>query len=64
MTVSKNGIQSTAISGREAEDCEILLKAGDVLIISYEKDNVGSQNNDCGYIKSLQIIEEKQQQSN
>ena len=64
VTVSKNGIQSTAISGREAEDCEILLKAGDVLIISYEKDNVGSQNNDCGYIKSLQIIEEKQQQSN
>ena len=64
--IYKEGSSSsyTELSGKDAFDFEFFLEEGDVVLIVYEKDNVGSGNNDCGYIKELQIIEAKQQQSN
>lgn len=62
--VYKNGVQAEKISGKDVVDCQFILNEEDVLLIVYEKDSVGSQNNDCGYIKGLEIIEAKKQQSN
>ena len=64
LCVYVNGNRLERISGQESVECEIFLEKGDSLLITYEKSNVGGQNNDCGYIKGLEIVEAKKEQSN
>ena len=62
--VYENGVKSEMISGRESVTLTLYLDEGDTVVISYEKGYEGSQNGDCGYVKSMQIVEMKEQQSN
>lgn len=62
--VYENGARCEMVSGKESASVTLQLDADDVVVITYEKDYGGSQNNDCGYVKNLQIVEMKEQQSN
>ena len=52
-----NGFPSGNVSGTNSDTITLDLFAGDVLIISYEKDFLGSDKDDCGYIRKIEIIE-------
>ncbi len=62
--VYENGVKCEEISGIESTSLFFMLEKDDVILITYEKNYVGSYRDDCGYIKDLQIVEMKEQQSN
>lgn len=64
IAVYVNGIMNGRLSGKSSDSFNIVLEEGDVLTISYEKNDKKSLNNDCGYIKGLEIIEAPEQSVN
>lgn len=64
LAVYVNGARGQSVTGKNTKVIEIRLEAGDVLMVCFEKGDIGSQNDDCGYIKDLCIIEAVEEQTN
>lgn len=51
-----NGIQRTSVSAKSSSVFEEVLEQGDVLTVSYVKDQSESKYDDCGYIENFKVI--------
>ena len=57
-------LSTESVTGRTEQDFFMRLEAGEYIVISYEKDSMGSSYSDCGYIVDMFIIQKIEQASN
>ena len=56
LVITKDGVSWSRISGKNEESFSLVVEAGESIVISYQKDESGSANDDLGYIKDMELV--------